>query len=318
MTKTNVPIFTVILLFIGVVACSLLSGVFVIPAIALFTSLCIILPSPILAIAPVLSMALSLVYSYSSGDFALSVLHVAFSISYVLPSVLCAVAYFKKQSKFQIVINGATGVFLYTAVIIVLCFILAFGAFNGEILNTIIDQSIDSIMQAYTEFFETQPPEIAAQIDLTYFKSVFQMFKPFLPALLAALAFTASYIAVCISNIVLKKTKIIADITYRLIPHWFFGAAFFTCMVLNMFITSSSIVAVISSSLTLILTPMFFITGSGVIYDTALKFFKNKAAVCILFGIVILAAGTIIYNLFYLVGAYYSIITGIRNRKFSK
>lgn len=314
MSKLPLPRYIILLLFLGVIGCSLLSGIFIIPAIAFFSILCIAVNLPFLVITMLASGVLSAVLNFGQGDFMSVIYAIADSLSYVLPSVLITIAYFREYSKFQTIINGAVGLFVYNAALIVTYFVTNYGTFGREIFNTEIDARISEIVKAFSQTASTFQTS-GQTISIESMEQLLYSSKPLIPACVAVMFFIASYIAVCLSNLILKKLTVIENTTYRLIPPMAFGAIFVAAFVGSIFSDGNSFAYIVFSSLIIFLTPMFFISGTGVIFDTLSKAFKNKIAPAVLIAVILMCAGTIIYNLFYLIGCYYSIICGVRNIK---
>ncbi|MBE6688017.1 MAG: hypothetical protein E7588_01925 [Ruminococcaceae bacterium] len=318
MQKTNLSIIVIILLFVATIACSLLSGVFILPAIISFSALCVGFPSYFLPIAPIISIVATF-FINRSGDTEVLIFTCATSIFYVLPSVLIAWGYFKKQTKAMIVINGAIGIFLYTCILALIGILLTQGAFTPQILNSVIDAQLP----AFTEYMTAQLSLMQAgdfSVDHELIEEVFFLSKPLLPAAMATVAVIASYIAICVLNLILKKTKIIENSTYRVVLHWGLGIFFILCTFFGTFGSLKSYLSILIASFTMVLTPLFFVIGSGVVFDSLSRFFKNRSGLFLLivFIIIFFVIGTVISNLFYLIGAYYCIVNGIKNRKINR
>lgn len=318
MQKNKLTAVFTFLLLIGTIACSLLSGIFILPAVVLFTALCVVKPSFILALAPLASICLSVLVNYSQG-FDAVISSCTLSVIYVLPSVLIAMGYLKKQSKFSVVINGAIGIFIYTCAAVIVVFMLGYGEFNKQILNTALDARLEDFIEIMHSRISTLQ---AGNFSVTRetLEQIFYLSKPLLPAYIAMISVVVSYAAVCCTNVLLKKMKIIENRNYRVMPHWLFGVLFVLCMMFTTLGGFESFLSVVSASAMMIFLPVFLIVGAGFVFDSLLRIFKNKAVAVITFLLLIIfsLAGTIIYNLFYLTGAYYSIITGIRNAKFTR
>lgn len=312
MSKLPLPRYVFLLLFFGVIVCSLLSGIFIIPAIAFFSILCIVGGLPFLVITMLVSGVASAVLNFGQGDFMFLIYAIADSLSYVLPSVLIAIAYFREYSKFQTIINGAVGLFIYNVGLAITHFLMKYGTFGREILNTVIDTYISEFVDAFSQTTSTFQAS-GQTISLETAEQLLYSSKPLIPACVAVMFFLASYIAVCLSNLILKKLTVIENMTYRLVPHVAFGAVFVAALVGSIFSDSDSFAYILFGSLIIFLAPMFFISGTGVVFDALSKAFKNKIAPAVLIAVILMCAGTIIYNLFYLIGCYYSIICGIRN-----
>ncbi len=312
MSKTKVPVYVIVLLFLGTVICSLLSGIFIIPATALFSVLCVVMPSPLLAAAPLASIAATFAFGFGQTGFYDTAYTAALSLSYVLPAAIIGISYFKKYSKFQTVINGTAALFIYYAAMIVAYFFIHFGRFGRELLNTAVDEYISDFVKllsmSVSAFEPTQPI-----VDFDAVEQMLYKLKPLLPASAAMLAFVVSYCTVCLSNLILKKAKVIDNVNYRLLPPLGFGAVFLASLIGSVFSDGSSFANVVFTSLVTFMMPMFFISGVAVIFDALEKIFKNKILPIVLMCVFIIFASTIIYNLFYLIGCYYSIISGIRN-----
>ena len=315
MSNRKFPVWVIPLLFVGVIICTLLSGIFLIPAIALFSVMCIIFPSPFLAIVPLSCLLLNFFITSFGADSKSAIYFAADSLTFLLPSVLIAISYFKKYTKSLVVFNGTFGLFIYRVFTTVLNFILSYGSFSKELLNNSIDAQINEIVKLATASpFETQPAALGI-IDPKVFEQTLYLMKPLLPAVIISYMFTTAYVTVCIVNFILKLMNIIEKKSYRMSSPMVLAAFFLAALIGNTFITGYSFISVICSSVTTILLPLFLIIGVSVIFDAMSKPMNNKVFPCVLIvlGALLFPINIIIYNLFYLIGCSYSIITGIKS-----
>lgn len=315
MTKGNFTKRLTAFLCAGTVLCSLFQ--FNLLAIIMFSALCIARPSPLLGIIPIVSLAISVFSGYAEGSAEQAITMGISSLSFVLPSVLIAVSYFSKYSKFTTVINAAFGLFIYTIPKVVTAFFLQFGSFSKEIFNSVIDGIISDTKAMMIEQVSAFTEE--GQMVLSYVDAVEQalyMMKPLLPAMYITICFASAYIAVCCVNVILKATKIIEKKSYILMPPWQLGIIFFICVFLNTFLNSFSFVSVITASVQMIFVPIYVIVSFSLIYNSLLKATKNKivATIIIVAGAFTLLS-PIIYNLLYLIGCSYSIMYGIKSKQ---
>lgn len=313
MTKSNLPKWLVAVLCVGIVVCSMFSGTFNIPNIIMFSALCISCKSSLLILIPLISLALSFSLGYSL-DFPTAITFAVYSLSYVLPSVLIAVSYFHGYSKFLTVMNAALGIFIYNIPIVITHFFLNYGAFNKELLNSAIDNMINGTakeMLAQVSAFEQGGEALISYIQAM--EQAMYLSKPLLPAILIVFSFISAYIAVCVLNTILKALKIIEKKSYTLMPPWQLGIIFFICVFLNTFAKSFSFFFVVTTSIRIILIPVYIIVAYSLAHNALSKATGNKTVATI----VIIAASfvtfnPIIYNLLYLIGCSYSIMNGIK------
>lgn len=313
MTDSRIPAFAVILMYIGVIVCSLLSGIFIIPAIAIFTVLCVAKPSPFLTIPPIICVVASVLYSSVINDFSSLASILSSLLIFILPAVFMSISYKKEFSKVNIVISGALGLFICLFIIVIISFISKNGSFSRDLINQYIDNQITGFIETARESFEAiqSPAPIA---DFTIIEETLYLIKPLIPAAFFAWSFIISYISVCISNSLLKAINFIEKSDYTIKPHFLCGIISLILSFATTLVSSKTFFGVALSSVYLAFVPMFLICGIGVVRNWLIKITKNKLLATILI-VLILISGTIIYNLFYFVGIYYSIIFGIKNSK---
>ena len=315
MQKIKFPAWTKVLLFLGVILCSLLSGIYIIPAIAFYAVLCVVMPGPLLIIPPLLSSLAAFIFGIAFQSLPAAILPAANSIFYLLPAVLIAMSYFKTQSKMQTIVNGTAGLFIFFSLFVVLSFITEFGKFTPEFFNSVIDGYITSAVSTAEKSMSEFQAVAEEPFDLVYFEELMLRIKPLIPALVTSVFFIMCYISVSITNGILKKFSVIENVGYRMVPHWICGVLFFISFFGNWFVSSDSFASVLLTSANIILMPSMFIFGLGMIKDLLIKIFRTKFIAVVLIIVAFIFGGTIIYNLFYLTGCYYSIIVGIRNRQ---
>ena len=316
MTKSNLPKWLIAVLSVGIVLCSLFSGIFKLPAIIMFSVLCVAYPSPLLCIIPFISLALSVLYGYSIGLLPQAVTLGISSLSYVLPSVLIALSYFLKYSKFLTVMNGTFGIFVYNIPTAITHFLLNYGTFSKELLNSAVDSIIsDTTNEMLAQVSAFDPDGEILKASVQSIEQTMYLMKPLLPAMLIVFSFFFAYIAVCAVNVILKSRKIIEKRNYILMPPWQLGIIFFICIFLNTFVNYFSFLFVITTSVQIILIPVYIIVAFSLVYKALLKAIGNKTVSSIIvISCIFVVFNPIIYNLLYLIGCSYSIIDGIKSK----
>ncbi|MBQ9921013.1 MAG: hypothetical protein IJO52_02410 [Clostridia bacterium] len=315
MTKSKLPKWLIALLCAGIIVCSIFPGVFAVPAIIMFSVLCVSCKPPLLILIPLISLEASFLIGYSV-DLPTAITFAVNSLSYVLPSVMIAISYFHGYSKFLTVMNAAFGIFIYNIPIVITHFFLNHGAFTKELLNAAIDGVIGDMTQemlAQISAFEQGGEALISYIQAM--EQAMYLSKPILPAIFIVFSFISAYIAVCSSNGILKALKIIEKKRYVLMPPWQLGIVFFACAFVNTFAKSFSFFFVITTSVQIILIPIYVIVAYSLAYGAILKATNNRTvSVIILICAIFVTFSPIIYNLLYLIGCSYSIINGIKSK----